>query len=117
MKQLNLRNSRQVMKADLDELRSNLRGKENNVSKICSTVDARPSFIRGKAGSGTWSYNPTIVDQRGIDPIDFCKTPEDYVEYYRSLLSDDYIEDLPDDFFAGKNKKLIKKDMAKLRGI
>lgn len=35
--------------------------------------------------------------------------------FYRELLSNEYIESLSENFFAGKNKQLIKEDMGKLR--
>ncbi|PHF41412.1 hypothetical protein COF72_20195 [Bacillus pseudomycoides] len=117
LKQLNLQNSRETMKTDLDNYRKVLRknGDAKDISKICAIVDTENPSLKGIAGSGNWKYNPTIIDHRGIDPREFCKTAEDYTKYYRSLLSEEYIDSLPDSFFIGKNKEFIREDMAKLR--
>ncbi|WP_329767632.1 NAD+--asparagine ADP-ribosyltransferase [Bacillus nitratireducens] len=112
-----MQNSREKMITDLDNFRKNLLkgGNAKNISKICAIVDTENPSLKGIAGSGNWKYNPTVIDHRGIDPREFCKTPEDYTKYYRSLLSEEYIDSLPDSFFIGKNKEFIREDMAKLR--
>ncbi|HDR7607737.1 TPA: hypothetical protein QCX41_005341 [Bacillus mycoides] len=117
LKQLNLQNSRETMITDLNNFRKDLlkSGNAKNISKICAIVDTENPSLKGIAGSGIWKYNPTIIDHRGINPREFCKTPEDYTKYYRSLLSEEYIDSLPDSFFIGKNKEFIREDMAKLR--
>ncbi|MED1568070.1 T7SS effector LXG polymorphic toxin [Bacillus paramycoides] len=117
LKQLNLQNSRETMIADLNSFRKDLlkSGNAKNISKICAIVDTENPSLKGIAGSGIWKYNPTIIDHRGINPREFCKTTEDYTKYYRSLLSEEYIDSLPDSFFIGKNKEFIREDMAKLR--
>ncbi|WP_459501067.1 hypothetical protein [Bacillus sp. C1] len=117
LKQINLQNSRETMITDLNNFRKDLlkSGNAKNISKICAIVDTENPSLKGIAGSGIWKYNPTIIDHRGINPREFCKTPEDYTKYYRSLLSEEYIDSLPDSFFIGKNKEFIREDMAKLR--
>ncbi|MFI8708218.1 pre-toxin TG domain-containing protein [Bacillus sp. NPDC077411] len=117
LKQLNLQNSRETMITDLSNLRKDLLKRKDvkNMSKICVIMDTENPSLKGIAGSGNWQYNPTVIDHRGIDPREFCKIPEDYTKYYRSLLSEEYIDSLPDSFFIGKNKEFIREDMAKLR--
>ena len=114
IKQFNLNNCRNQMKNDLNKLRQELVDTQD-ISKICSTVDVGDLNLKGEAGSGIWTYNPTIKDYRGIDPREFCETSEDYTKYYRSLLTDEYLDSLPDNFWKGKNKEFIKEDMSKLR--
>lgn len=99
LKQLNLQNSRESMITDLNNFRKDLfkRGNAKDISKICAIVDTENPSLKGIAGSGNWKYNPTV-----INPREFCKTAEDYTKYYRSLLSEEYIDSLPDGFFIEK---------------
>jgi hypothetical protein len=117
IKQFNLNNCRGQMKDDLSKLREILKNDKDakGMGKICSTVDLGDLNLKGEAGSGIWKYNPTIKDYTGVDPREFCKTTEDYTKYYRSLLSDEHLESLPDSFWVGKNKEFVKEDMSKLR--
>lgn len=102
------------MKDALSEFREGL-ANDKDISKICSTADLGDLNLKGEAGSGIWKNNPKIKDYTGVDHGKFCKTTEDYTKYYRSLLSDDYLESLPDSFWVGKNKDFVKEDMSKLR--
>jgi len=117
IKQFNLNNCRGQMKDDLSKFRNKLLNDEDavDISKICSTVDVGDLSLKGEAGSGIWSYNPTIKDYTGVDPREFCETVEEYNNYYRHLLSDSYLDDLPNSFWSGKNETFIREDMAKLR--
>lgn len=117
IKQLNLMNSREIIKNDLVDFRKEVLNNDatGEISKICVAMDASNLSVQGRTGSGIWCYNPTIVDYTGRNPLDFCKTPEEFTEYYKSLLTDEYLESLPDDFWIGKNKQSVKENMAKLR--
>jgi len=105
------------MEDALSKFRERLKNDKDakGMGKICSTADLGDLNLKGEAGSGIWKYNPTIKDYTGVDPREFCKTTEDYTKYYRSLLSDEYLESLPDSLWVGKNKEFVKEDMAKLR--
>ncbi|MCT4509029.1 MAG: hypothetical protein N4A48_09775 [Tepidibacter sp.] len=90
-------------------------GEAKGISTAACVMDITDTSRRGFAGNKMWKNNPTIIDPRGIDPTTICKTSEDYVKYYRELLSDKYIDDLPESFFIGKDKKLMKQEMEELR--
>lgn len=117
LKQFNLTLCREEMVGSLSDYRKALLNNPDvkNMSKICSTVDAGNLEIKGLAGSGIWKYNPTIIDPTGVNPKTFCNSIEDYTNYYRSLLTDEYVDKLPESFLRGKNKQNIKEDFAKLR--
>ncbi|MCY6353691.1 hypothetical protein, partial [Clostridium sp. ZS2-4] len=117
IKQFNLNNCRGQMVNELKKFRKGLLNDKDarGISKICSTADLGDLNLKGEAGSGIWKYNLTIKDYTGVDPREFCKTTEDYTKYYRSLLSDEHLDDLPNSFWVGKNEAFIREDMAKLR--
>jgi len=82
---------------------------------ITGVVDITNPTKYKTAWAGIWKYNPTIVDYRGLDASQLVKSSDEWVAYYRYFLSDEYIDEIPGSFFVGKDKSMIKKQMALLR--
>ena len=117
VRQFELNNGKEKMQGFLDEFKKILKKNKKDtedISKICVSMDVENTNLMGKAGNGIWHNNQTIIDHTGFKPKDTW-TNNDYINYYRSLLSDEYIDKLPDNFFEGKNKELMKEGMSKLR--
>jgi len=85
------------------------------IQSVSTVVDiSNPTRFKAVCAK-IWGYNPTIKDFRGIDASNLVKSTDEWVEYYRHFLSDEYIDEIPESFFIGKDKNRIKQQMASLR--
>ncbi len=119
LKQLNLQSCREEITKNIKDLKNILKNKfadfANESGKTVSVcMDASNGNIGQGACNGIYEYNPTILDYQ--DARIFCDTPEEFVDYYQGLLTDDYI----DNYFAEVPNDLIdidsvKREMNKLR--
>ncbi|WP_018884650.1 hypothetical protein [Paenibacillus massiliensis] len=76
-------------------------------------VDATKTSRAGFGASGIYQNNPSIVNIE-------LKSPNEYVEFYRQKLTDDYIDELVaynPSYFSGRNIKSVKEEMGKLRDL
>jgi len=106
---------RSTLKSSIDDFLSKGYDTLYKLKSASTVVDiSNPSRFKTICAK-IWGYNPTIKDFRGIDASKFVKSTDEWVEYYRHFLSDNYIDEIPESFFVGKDKNAIKQQMALLR--
>ena len=115
--QRNLSTSRGQVNNLMDGLRKAVRkGGEstNQIGKICVTVDASNPQIVGTAGNTMYMENPTIELYGYKCGLTSDSSPSEWVDFYRKTLSTDYLDQLPEEFWIGKDRESIYMNMEKL---
>lgn len=123
IRQLNLQSCRDEIMSNISSFKADVRenftdfvnsGSGKTVS-LC--MDVSNTNINKGACNGIYEYNPTIIDFHSQEEVtSLCVNLNDYVEYYKTLLTDDYIdeyfENIPNDRINIAN---VKNEMEKLR--
>ncbi|AQR94243.1 hypothetical protein [Clostridium saccharoperbutylacetonicum] len=88
-------------------------------AKVNIVYDIENAAITEMAVSGNHSYNPTILGKGEIFDQNLFKNKfnKNYEKYYNHLLSDEYVDSLPESYFDNKglSRVEVKSELSKLR--